>query len=1193
MATQVKIEDSIRRAYLSAEVDRDELSKFITVLTVYLHELDQNKDEEYNKKLIDRFLSAAFYEGRHAINTNASADLAIFADAKAKGSHPVVLFEVKGVNSSEMVKPGQLNKKALHELVLYYLREEIAARNTDIKHLIITDGWHWFIFDKQNFYDCFASRKAFSDSVLKADQEGNKTKYIYDQVIRPETAAVEGKLRYTYADLTELRGVKEERLLKSKKLKGIYKLFSPTHLLKQPFLTDHNQLNTGFYYELLHIMGLEEVMVDNIARIRRCREQGRQPHSLMEETISLLDEIGTIHSEEEREDAALGLVLTWVNRLLFLKLLEAQLVSFNEDKNRKFLLPHRVPNYRALNDLFIQVLAKPVETRIMEMKDQFEDVPYLNSSLFEYTPLELRHVRVRELRSGRMTVMKNTRIHDDDHHRIKGELPTLEYLLRFLDAYDFSGAPIQHDKEEEDSTIINAAVLGNIFEKINGYKDGAFFTPSYISEFISRETIRRIVVDKLNTAKGWTYPDFDTLKDEVHFTRQMRQEANAIINSIRICDPSVGSGHFLVAALNELIAIKSELGILEYHDDEHSKIKDYDVTVIDDELVIRNDESIFKYKRGDRSSYLLQRALFEEKRILIENCLFGVDINPKSVEICRLRLWIELLKSSYYEQGELRVLPNIDINIKCGNALVSKYPVRVGKGVIDNEKRELLQEYRQLVSRYKSCRDKAIKRQISESIHKLCTGEMVLDIQQRNLFNVSDNVINSVLDWSLVFPEVLNEQGQFTGFDAVIGNPPYISLQSMPEMSELYGKLRYLNRDNYRVPLYKTYSSTGDIYNLFFERALHILKPKGYLCFVTSNKWLRSNYGTSTRSMFTSEANPLLLVDFPGQKLFSKATVEVCILLASQESYKGQLQACSLVRKEDDLWKYVHSHLTTCSFVGTGDWVVRTREDQAILKKVSEKSKLLGEWGNKINRGILTGRNEVFIIDITTRERILAACQDEEEKDRTEALMRPIVKGRDLSRYHINYDNRWLLHIHNGIPGSTPPVDINDYPAVKAYLDKHWEKIRDRSDQGQTPYNLRNCAYWPEFNQPKIIWGDLADIPKFCFDEKGTYYGDNTTYWMTGDHLIYLLCHLNSPLSSYLFKKLGNTTGAGTIRWQKYKIEQQLVPCISTEAEERIIDCYRRYTESGDKKHLDEAYRVIYDHLGLTEEETRHINQES
>ncbi len=1199
MATAISIEQTLSKAIRSIPIAGTELLRFYGLVKSFLNELDVSQDEEHNKRLVGRFLEQSFYDGKHAVNSDNPIDLAIFADTVAKDSHPVVMLEVKQPTNQEMVRRDDLNRKALHELVLYYVRQEQIHHNTAITHLVITDGEHWFVFDKRVFYDCFIAHKSFANQVLKADAENNKTQYIYDQIIRPYVATLGDHLRYTYLNLADVAAVNAEHVPHSRKVTSAYRLLSPPHLLKQAVMFDHNELSMAFYHELLYIMGLEEVMVDNIARIVRCKPSHRQPHSLLEETIRLFDERGTLMSNEEKEEAALGLVMTWVNRLLFLKLLEAQLIGFGQKE--KFLTPSRIPDYSTLHDLFFQVLGHPVEERIADIRGCFDDVPYLNSNLFEFAPHESCNFRIRELRKGKMKVFKGTRLHDDERRKASYELPTLEYLLRFLDAYDFSGNPKSDDDADDDAkTIIDAAVLGIIFEKINGYKDGAFFTPSYLSEFMCREVIQRTVVDKFNEAykeEGLHFEDYQDLKERLAVNQATRARSNEIINSIHICDPSVGSGHFLVSALNELLFVKSDLRCLEYIDEPGRRIKEYGFEIRDDELIVRDAEGIVnKYNPRDLESHQLQKTLFEEKRMLIENCLFGADINPKSAEICRLRLWIELLKNAYYENGRLQTLPNIDINIKCGNSLISKYPVRVGTGILNPEMLKNFAEYRQLVQDFKDCNDKQQKYLMHRRIDEMTQSEMVLDAVYRCFFPLKEqnSLIHSVVDWQLVFPEVLDDEGHFMGFDIVLGNPPYINMQSLPDMSTIYAGLKKPARTNQLAPLYTTYSSTGDICTLFFERGMQLLSSKGYLCFITTRKWMRSDFGQAIRQFLTSATNPLLLVDFPGQKLFTKATVETCILLLSADSNQHRMQACSTVKREKGLYAYVHDHLTPCDFNGTEDWVIRSGKDMEILLKVNATCKYLTSWHPILYRGLLTGRNDVFIVNDNIRQEILGNCQSEEERKRTVDLFKPLLKGRDLKSYEVNFADRWLIHTHNGIKDQEtkeiiiPRIDINDYPALKAYLDANSDKIGNRTDQGDTFYNLRNCVYWPEFEKPKLIWGDVADIPKFYLDESG-YYGDNTTYCMGGEHLIYLLVYLNSPLSAYLFSKLGNTTGAGTIRWQKFKVEQQLVPNISSEEEQRIIDYYRQYQQTSDESHLEEAYQIIYNVVGLTKEEIYEI----
>ncbi|MCD6337451.1 MAG: type II restriction endonuclease, partial [Candidatus Marinimicrobia bacterium] len=493
------------------------------------------------------------------------------------------------------------------------------------------------------------------------------------------------ELEFTYFSLKDYeKPLRNNDPKDDTKLVALYKIFSPEHLLKLPFANDSNSLDKRFYSELLHIIGLKEIKQGSKKLIQRYPEEERNAASLIENAINKLNSRDTLIQVENlssygktREEQLFGvgleLCITWINRILFLKLLEAQLLSYHKgDPAYKFLNIERIKNYDDLDSLFFDVLACKYEERTGEAKTDFSKIPYLNSSLFEPSDLERKTIYMTDLRDERnLSLLNTTVLKNEQGKKLKGEILALDYLFKFLDAYDFASEGSENIQEEKKS-LINASVLGLIFEKINGYKDGSYFTPGFITEYMSRETIRRAVVRKFNEAKNWDCKDLTA----VYNKGLDIEEANTIVNSLKICDPAVGSGHFLVSALNEILAIKHELKIL--CDRDGKRLFDYRVEVENDELVISHEHSgmLFEYNPTSPESQKLQKTLFHEKQTIIENCLFGVDINPNSVKICRLRLWIELLKNAYYKSdGQLETLPNIDINIKCGNSLISRYPL--------------------------------------------------------------------------------------------------------------------------------------------------------------------------------------------------------------------------------------------------------------------------------------------------------------------------------------------------------------------------------------------------------------------------------------------------------------------------------------------------------------------------------------
>jgi type II restriction/modification system DNA methylase subunit YeeA len=492
-----------------------------------------------------------------------------------------------------------------------------------------------------------------------------------------------------------------------------------------------------------------------------------------------------------------------------------------------------------------------------------------------------------------------------------------------------------------------------IFEKINGYRDGSYFTPGFITMYISRQTIRRAVVKKFRENENIDFDSFDDVKNycKIHHKTEDIRRFNSYINSIKICDPAVGSGHFLVSALNELIAIKSELNILA----DDGILIDCEVSVDNDELIVINKyNKPYEYYLIDgikpsNEAQQIQRILFNEKAQLIENCLFGVDINTKSVLICRLRLWIELLKNAYYippDYKELETLPNIDINIKCGDSLVSRFNLIDSKQNIKKingvDTKNLIAKYKKLVVFYKSTTDKDTKQKVEEEIKKLKEkfsdisdpqdpdfkklrekqsllnqistqipigfdesyvkawrenlDKLIKEVSElQNIYDEKQKTIyKNAFEWRFEFPEVLNDDGDYVGFDAVIGNPPYIQLQKAYNDTMKYADL-------YKTMNYETFDRTGDIYCLFYERGIQIAKDNGILCYISSNKWMRAGYGEKLRNFFL-KYNPLLLLDL-GPGIFESATVDTCIMMLQKndksKSKQYSLKAVTITKEKN------------------------------------------------------------------------------------------------------------------------------------------------------------------------------------------------------------------------------------------------------------------------------------------------------
>ena len=1240
---ELSIAKSLNKAYRHISIDKASFDLFKGQLSILFDQLALIDTEEKVKGDFMDFLKVTFYHQEYKVSPNGKIDAAIHLGSGINA--PVgVIFEVKmPSNVTEMVTRENLNRKALQEILLYYLRERVEKKNIQLKQLVITNIYEFFIFDAQEFERVFYSNK----KLLKAFDDFNngkltsdKTDFFYKEIAAAYIEDVVSDLNYTYFDIRDYR-----RFLNNgndKKLIELYKVFSPEHLLKKSFQIDSNKLNTKFYSELLYIIGLEEVEDKDSHKkiITRCKESERKSASILENAITILDSEDYVDDvkdrtsygktrEEQLFNIALSLSIGWVNRILFLKLLEAQLVKYHKgDTSYSFLKPAIIPDYDELNKLFFQVLAKKPEDRTESISEKYGRIPYLNSSLFEVSPLERQTIRISGLENGKMPLFGATVLKDGSKPRYK-ELSTLHYLLEFLDAYDFASEG-EEDIQEESRTLINASVLGLIFEKINGHRDGSVFTPGAITMYMSRNAVRQTVVRRFNEEFGWSCKDYDALKDK---DIEDLAKANKVVDSIKICDPAVGSGHFLVSVLNEFICTKYDLGILLDCNGKRIKKQDYSIDIENDELIISDEDGDpFNYVPANPESQRIQEALFNEKKKIIENCLFGVDLNPNAVNICRLRLWIELLKNAYYtkdsEYTELETLPNIDINIKVGNSLLHRFDLDQDISEILKKSNLSISGYREAVARYKNAHSKEEKRELDDMIAQIKSNlktqismrdpkllklqnlqselssleapllfeiskkekaknektikELKLKIAeaQKGLDEIRNNkIFIGAFEWRIEFPEVLDEDGRFTGFDCVIGNPPYIQLQKMSADADALQKMNY-----------ETYERTGDIYCLFYEMGMKLLKPEALLMFITSNGWMKSAYGKSLRSILTSQYQPSLLVDFAGYKVFDSATVDVNILSVIKSNVQKETTACS-IRKDDfevdKLSDYVQTNRMQCSF-GTESWSILSDIERSIKQKVETVGVPLREWDVQIYRGVLTGYNDAFIISSDKRDEILSKCADEEERARTAELIRPILRGRDVRRYGYDWADLWLINTHNGLRGELERIHIEDFPAIKRHLDNYWDKIEPRADQGDTAYNLRNCAYLDDLSKTKIVWIELSDESKFAICEDLVPL--NTVFFLTGDHLHHVLGLLNSKLIHWYFTTcLGTSSGVGTNRWLKYTIE--LLPLAQYSSDDLSQLVINRLLPDADirqcEKQIDDLICEMY---GLSPEEISFIN---
>lgn len=1025
----------------------EEKEVFNQKLVGYLTHLRDKKleSEEYQKNLLKGFLESVL--PYNFINTSSRIDLAIY-NGKDANSSLGILFECKSLtNKSEMMSTEKINSKAFQEIVYYYLQERLVNKNLEIKKCIITNGLSWFVIEAKEFEKHFFKNKKLVDLVTKFRNNqlsSNKTEFLYSEVIAPEIdKAIEKGIVIAHFDLSQAL-VKTSKSIEIKKnnLTQLYRFFTAENLLNKEIFTDSNKLNKNFYDELLYLMGLEETKSGTSKIISRLKPAKRQRYSFVENIIDKLDMKDV--PKDKQEDIAIQLTVVWINRILFLKLLESQLVLFNKDESYRFLTYEKLPNFEEIYSLFFAVLAKKVSERSDRVQEKFGYVPYLNSSLFEETGIEVSRdgIGIDRLPEGDIEIFSKSALKGADKKRKKGKINFIEYLFEFLDAYDFSTTITHHEKSKND--LINASVLGLIFEKINGYRDGSFYTPGNITMYMSRKAIRTSAVDKINEALDWQCESIEDIKFNIR-NAQIAKKVSDAIDSLKVCDPAVGSGHFLVSILNEIIALKSDLNVLFDAEGNHigNLIQCY---VINDELVIQDmSGNNFVYQTGNQQSERIQKAIFYQKRHILENSIFAVDINPSSVNICRLRLWIELLKSSYYYQDTetnqlvLTTLPNIDINIKVGDSLLHKFDFDYE---FDMRKTDF-KDYLSLVKDYKDTNNKRIKAEIWKKIENLKRSfdytasspelkKLSRLLSERNKagaislfeeenknpkeiaelnkqlakaekelkYRLKNPLFAKGMEWRMEFPEILGEAGEFIGFDLVIGNPPYIfaSNQSFSdEMKSYYTRTYPLN--NYQA----------NTFGLFLELAFSLVRKGGGISYIIPNSFLTINQYKTLRHHILKTYDEITFINSK-DKIFDEASIDVCIIdMFTKRPAKVILG--EIVNSEVNLLTETNSDLLLDQDVITISSA--NTSSQKLLIKIEAQSKVLENNYGHVKDGLKTFERGKGTPKQPEDKDDFQKFKNEKPffaKEQVNSSYRKFLSGSDLQRYKINWSGQFLSY---------------------------------------------------------------------------------------------------------------------------------------------------------------------------------------
>ncbi len=1180
---RIPLKDFIKK-YNPQEPKKETIENFEKEINSLLENAKRQDDEEFQKNEINKFLKNAY---GYDCNTNKKVDSAIYVDGEVR-----VLIEVKALNNRNEFPKDRENplSKAFCQMVLYFLEEIEKEKNNSLKHTIICNAHEFFLFDCKDLLNLFQNHKRITklhEDCTKKEGTDPSTKRFYKDLEQYLQRDFQGELRYTYFNLSD----------DFKELPLIYQVLSHEVLLKQRKTLDANTLNKDFYEELLYILGLEEQNDKGKILIKPSRTKN-----------SLSDALKASYNNLDDEEV-MALLIAWNNRILFLRLLESLLISFKHFEN-SFLTTENFENFNDLNTLFFEVLAKKNSERLKEIKEDkiLQKIPYLNSSLFDKTPLELKGHEIKWLDNYPLEIYPKSVLKKDEKYQKEKDLPLLKYLFKFLRLYKFTTTPkdIKDNTDTSESNLINPSVLGLVFEKLNGYKEGSFYTPSFITSYMCKESITPIVLDKFNQKYNIECEKLEELKNYLKsYKEDKRKEYLQLLLTLRVCDPAVGSGHFLVSALNEMVWIAYELGLI-------ASLYRHDLKLENDEIIIHTPTGeIFNYKKPHSENdphHHIQKELFELKKSIIENCLFGVDINPNSCEITKLRLWIELLKYSYYifEKGKntntLETLPNIDINIKCANSLISRFSLHDDLKKIPNIKQKI-QEYKDLVAQYKdpnplyplnkqdlinkiqdlkntfsiTLKDPKTKAELEKAIEKHIKKYNFFALDDKGLLAglnyftpslfgtlklspkeeeeafasygriralrkklddaLSGREYQNAFEWRFEFPEVLDDEGDFLGFDCIIGNPPYMQVKK-----GLYSSIFYPFSEGKDIGKQNTYK-------VFIELGFNLVRQKGLISFITQSSIMCDCSAQFTRELLLKYCQIHYFVEFnKKQKLFSNVIQGVCILeflkdrpnkehafkiaINNTQIQMSQIQYEQI--KQDEILKFFPLYEIPLIKSGEMEIVRKIKTDKILFRDLLEKS--------------LQGNiNTIHLKDI----------QDQKETNGR------IYKGANCHRYFL--DTQYLFAKDNQITQQI--FEKNYYQNIIVT-----QNITGTSDAYRIHANLI------EVKNQEMLFLDTC----------------NLSYCKEREHAKFLVGLLNSRLLDWLFRKTSTNNHVNL-----YELETLPIPQITeknqeladkiTDGAKQILALKEKDPKANTQKLEKEIDALVYRLYHLTDEEIKII----
>ncbi|EIE1512731.1 class I SAM-dependent DNA methyltransferase [Campylobacter jejuni] len=1158
--TLLNEKDFFNPYYRKKQIMQNEFDIFNKALMQYLERLEssQSENEDYLvANALSPFLTMLNFKTHIKTKQKGKSeiDLSISKDEFSKDLE--VLIEAKKPNSKEFITHTKVNSKALHETILYYFRNR--EYSFSLKFIIITDFYKFYIFKISEFEELFYKNPSFKKLFEEFCNPNSLFKGNTEEFYKEVAKLIENSKENLKGFLIDLTFLKDKQKSNFKNLASIYKTFHRDFLLSEFNPNDANSLNNAFYKELLYILGLCESKQNSKLIIAKSEESKEEQGTFYTAINSKL--------KEENFETILKLLILWLNRILFLKLIESNLVRFNDDKNLKFLNFKKIPDFDKLSELFFEVLAKEKSTR---KKSEFAYLPYLNSSLFEKQSIE-NTLEISSLSNDlKLFYYKNTVLKDDKCKAKKGQVGLLEYLFEFLDSFDF-GSDDEQSEILSQKELISSSVLGNVFEKLNGYKEGSFYTPSFITSYMCKESITKVVLDKFNAQFDLDAKDISELRKSLR--KEDKKAQKELLNSIKICDPAVGSGHFLVSALNVMLSIYDELNLFD---------EEFYLEVQNDEILITGRKGEFiEYKRPSTpkdKAHLIQQELFHTKKDIIENNLFGVDINPNSCEITKLRLWIELLKHSFYQSfddgnyHDLKTLPNIDINIKCGNSLVSYFETGKSLSHYPNIK-ERINKYKRIVKDYKEgfytdkshinqeiknlkisfknfCFADKFKKEMKgfndkcekyskkygnflavddENLKFFVSANLTLfDFDEKeatkefaNLKKEYDNIFNlesnHPFEWRFEFPEILDDDGNFKGFDLIIGNPPYIKENDNKDLFTNTKKLR-------------TYQGKMDIWYHFVGRGFDILKNNGYLAFIATNNWVTNSGAKKLRNIVLEESQILSLVDFSSFMVFDSASIQTMIMqfqkIKPPKNYEFHFakittqtpiyeDVINLLKNEKTQNNEILSiNLTPKKFI---DKTLNfTKSDyEELFNKIQKYGKFYLEE-SEVAQEIVPAIDEAFVI------------KDKNVFSKNEqCFIKEYYTGLS-GKFYSSFTDKYLIYLSN----KNYSGNLDDLPNLKQHFQKYKEILKESKIKYKTPnkpyfylHREREEKFFKK-GEEKIISQVRCIEPIFVYSNEN-FYGSRALFFIQTCriNLKYLTGVLNSKLIAFWLKHKGKIQG--------------------------------------------------------------------